>query len=272
MIRLSLFQFSVCISAMEELLRRTPVKKGTKETSEEKFLHLYNESYAHVEQGICFDEVGHTEGAKVMYERSLKLIEEAEKLPEAHSNELYGKMNRARQHIRDRLAFFAQPPSHPPAPIERGTSTMAVETEAIGTDEQETVSTPTDEDFELVSYPPVPKGSPIDAISGALMAMGDVRNAEEIFAIPDGVQIFYIKVRSSKDIYIVYILSYSLISGRRCHCSFIPLQPKNIQIRHGSHRWATGFSAGWRLGFSTLTRENSCASLNLWRLYFSRRD
>lgn len=40
---------------------------------------LYAEAYALIDQGICFDEVGHIEGAKTMYERGLALIERAGK-------------------------------------------------------------------------------------------------------------------------------------------------------------------------------------------------
>lgn len=127
--------------------------------------NLYNEAYACVDQGICYDEVGQRDGALAMYERGLRLIDDAAKIQGCEQSEMYQKMARAREHIVYRLKDLRSGglgDSQLPPPL----SAMS----------------------------PVADGPPAyDSITAALNAMGDTKAAEELFVIPDGVQVFFIQ-------------------------------------------------------------------------------
>lgn len=118
---------------------------------------LYYEAYACVDQGICYDEIGQRDGALAMYERGLRLIDEAGRLPGAEQSEMYQKMVRAREHIQFRLKDLRS-----------------------GTTGSQSPSTPT--------RPP----PPYESINNALNALGNTKNAEELLEISEGVQIFFI--------------------------------------------------------------------------------
>ncbi len=64
-----------------------------------KLEELYHEAYAYVDQGICYDEVGHRDGALAMYEKGLQLIDRAGQMPGAEGSVMYSKMVAAREHI-----------------------------------------------------------------------------------------------------------------------------------------------------------------------------
>lgn len=120
---------------------------------------LYNEAYACVDQGICFDEIGQRDGALAMYERGLRLIDATSQIPGCEQSEMYQKMIRAREHILFRLKDLRSGSEVP-----RPSSLTSLE------------------------GPP-----PYECITNALNAMGHTKAAEEVLLIPNGVQVFFIK-------------------------------------------------------------------------------
>lgn len=107
--------------------------------------------------GICYDEVGQSDGALAMYEKGLELIDRAAQLSGAASSPLYAKMRDARDHVLARLKDLRA--SDPAAPSAASATRI----------------------------------SPFDAVTGAIAAFGDAKSAEEIFSIPGGCQIFTVQ-------------------------------------------------------------------------------
>lgn len=74
---------------------------------------MYAEAYAAVEQGICFDEVGDTEGSKMMYLRGLELVDRAVQIPGADKTDKYQKLMKGRQFVTQRLTEMnVTPPAY----------------------------------------------------------------------------------------------------------------------------------------------------------------
>uniref|UniRef100_A0A915J2M9 Senescence domain-containing protein n=1 Tax=Romanomermis culicivorax TaxID=13658 RepID=A0A915J2M9_ROMCU len=130
------------------------------ESSNRTISDIYQEAYAVIDQGICCDEVGYVDGAIQMYENGLSLVDEARKIRDAEKSETFMKMDKARQHIIDRLSDL------------RPVRSLKNDGKGINA-----ATSPT----------------PIDAINETLSCLGNVKNAEELLVIPDGVQLFYIK-------------------------------------------------------------------------------
>lgn len=114
---------------------------------------IYNEAYAVIDQGVCFDEVGQVDNAIRMYDKGLQLIDMANEIPNGDRGETYNKMNLAKKHILSRLNS-----------LNGGTAELGASS-----------------------------NQPLDDINTVLSCMGNTKNAEELLFIPDGVQLFFIK-------------------------------------------------------------------------------
>ncbi|VDP19714.1 unnamed protein product [Heligmosomoides polygyrus] len=122
---------------------------------------LFSEAYACLDQGLCYEECNDRENAASMYERALNIISEAEKARNAKKSELYKHLMEAKPSAMHRL--------------------KVLEKEIAENKAHEVVVT-SDKEEEVKSE-----------LRGALEGVGDAE-AEVIFSIPDGVQLFTIDV------------------------------------------------------------------------------
>lgn len=120
---------------------------------------LFSEAYACLDQGLCYEECNDRENAASMYERALNIISEAEKARNAKKSELYKHLMEAKPSAMHRL--------------------KVLEKEIAENKAHEVVVT-SDKEEEVKSE-----------LRGALEGVGDAE-AEVIFSIPDGVQLFTI--------------------------------------------------------------------------------
>ncbi|KAK6056541.1 hypothetical protein COOONC_05955 [Cooperia oncophora] len=121
---------------------------------------LFSEAYACLDQGLCYDEDNDRENAAAMYERALNLIAEAEKSKNAKKSELYKNLMEAKPSAAHRLKVLEKE-------IAENKSEKA---EGVYNEKHEK------EKSEL---------------RDCLESVGDAE-AEVIFSIPDGVQLFTI--------------------------------------------------------------------------------
>ncbi|KAL6730861.1 hypothetical protein Aduo_001788 [Ancylostoma duodenale] len=122
---------------------------------------LFSEAYACIDQGLCYEECNDRENAASMYERGLNLIMEAEKAKNAKKSELYKHLMEAKPSMMNRLKVLEKEI-------------------AEGSTEKDEKS------FMLYSVFHVKS-----ELRGCLEEVGDAE-AEVIFSIPDGVQLFTI--------------------------------------------------------------------------------
>ncbi|GMR53106.1 hypothetical protein PMAYCL1PPCAC_23301 [Pristionchus mayeri] len=121
---------------------------------------VFGESYACIEQGLCYDDVNQRGEAVSMYERGLVLLAEGEKMEGAKDNELYKYIKEAEGSIHLRVASLKK---------EMGQSTT-------GSSAKEA---------EFKGYPSIP-----------VSPFGD-DEAELMLCIPEGVQLFSIDENST---------------------------------------------------------------------------
>ncbi|GMT00271.1 hypothetical protein PENTCL1PPCAC_22445, partial [Pristionchus entomophagus] len=122
---------------------------------------IFGESYACIEQGLCYDDVGQKTEAVSMYERGLILLQEGEKMEGAKGNELYNYIKEAEGSVKQRVSVLMR---------EIGQSVR-------GTTAKET------KEAQFAGYP-------------SLSPFGD-EDAELVLFIPDGVQLFSIDAIST---------------------------------------------------------------------------
>ncbi|VDP00748.1 unnamed protein product [Soboliphyme baturini] len=137
------------------------LENGCQKGNERSISHLYYEAYVCVDKGIHFDQMGNSDAAIAMYRCGLEIIDTAGTLPDVATNELYVKMLKARSAIEERLKFL----------------------EHSGGDQA--TSPPSD-------IGAVFDGSPPSGIEPPCDSMPRDENAQLLFEIPDGVQIFFI--------------------------------------------------------------------------------
>ncbi|KAK6729389.1 hypothetical protein RB195_006442 [Necator americanus] len=122
---------------------------------------LFSEAYAAIDQGLCYEEYNDRENAASMYERGLNLITEAEKAKNAKRSDLYKHLMEAKPSVANRLKVLEK------------------EIALYGTHKDE-VLVPS-EKHEKVK----------EELRGCLEEVGDAE-ADVIFSVPDGVQLFTI--------------------------------------------------------------------------------
>ncbi|KAF8367405.1 spg-20, partial [Pristionchus pacificus] len=121
---------------------------------------VFGESYACIEQGLCYDDVGQKVEAVSMYERGLILLHEGEQMEGAKDNELYQYIKAAEGSARQRMAVLQREIGQS---VRTGTSELSKAKEA-----------------EFKGYPSLPS-SPFGE-----------EEAEMVLCIPEGVQLFSI--------------------------------------------------------------------------------
>jgi hypothetical protein len=123
---------------------------------------FYSESYALVEQGLSYDEIGDFTNATAMYLRALELIDIAAQMPADDNPQMAQKMREARCRVEERLATIRN----------GGDRSEKVKRSGSGTTDDDQVA------------------GIRDAFESAVVA----DEVDEIFMIPDGVQVFIIEV------------------------------------------------------------------------------
>ncbi|RCN31215.1 hypothetical protein ANCCAN_23010 [Ancylostoma caninum] len=131
---------------------------------------LFSEAYACIDQGLCYEECNDRENAASMYERGLNLIMEAEKAKNAKKSELYKHLMEAKPSVTNRLKVLEKE-------IAEGS-----------TEKDEKCTLEKQEQVTFISYYVFYVKS---ELRGCLEEVGDAE-AEVIFSIPDGVQLFTI--------------------------------------------------------------------------------
>ncbi|KAE9419306.1 hypothetical protein Angca_009192 [Angiostrongylus cantonensis] len=121
---------------------------------------LFSEAYAYLDQGLCYEEFNDRVNAASMYDRALNLINEAEKTKHAKKSELYNHLMEAKPSVINRLKVLQK---------------------EIEEFQDKSKCYSVDEGGDKVR----------SELRDCLEGVGDVE-ADVIFSIPDGVQLFTI--------------------------------------------------------------------------------
>uniref|UniRef100_A0A915AP64 MIT domain-containing protein n=2 Tax=Parascaris univalens TaxID=6257 RepID=A0A915AP64_PARUN len=129
---------------------------------------LFAEAFACFEQGLCYDEIDDSDNAIAIYERGLKLVKEAENAKNVKKSELYKNIIKIRKKVEMRIEELK---------LERSKITTK-KTTTISQDEKSI-------DNQKDNIVKVELRQQLESISEG--------EAELIFFIPDGVQLFIIE-------------------------------------------------------------------------------
>ncbi|PAV62614.1 hypothetical protein WR25_10411 [Diploscapter pachys] len=135
----------------------------------------FSEAYACIEQGLCYDEINDYENTRGMYDRGLNLIKEGEKSKNAKKSELYSSLMEAKKSVENRVKVLKKEgpkkaQTQPPAIVVNGASKNGPPP-----------------DYEKV----VGSEKDTENIREKLDSAG-TREADLIYFLPDGVQLFTI--------------------------------------------------------------------------------
>lgn len=130
---------------------------------------LFAEAFACFEQGLCYDEIDDCDNAIVMYERGLNLVKEAENTKKIKKSELYKNIIETRKKVETRMQELKRERSK--INTKKATTSQEEKSTDNQKDKDDTVKVELRQQLESVSE----------------------GEAELIFFIPDGVQLFIIE-------------------------------------------------------------------------------
>ncbi|CAI4222433.1 unnamed protein product [Auanema sp. JU1783] len=144
---------------------------------------LFSESFAYIEQGLCYDEIGDLANALEMYEQGLERIKNAEKIKNAKKSEMYKNMIASKKNVEKRIkAIKKKGPISVPAPVEN--EKEKIESKEEMSDIRENLDAVGEQEAELVYF--LPEGVQLFTIDGDETAAPTYPTSLQVFRFTDG--------------------------------------------------------------------------------------